>query len=465
MFLQGSIAKAGSWTQPTGRYAMSTRTLSHRCSQLLFASIVALMGTFLPTSSGHAAPSQPVTSWVQRHAEPLDSVDPARPLDDLRPLASSVGSAEVVGLGEAVHGASELLSMRHRALRFLVEEMGFRTVAWEEQWTTGVKVDEYIRTGVGDLDSLIRQMSSQWQWHEVRDVLEWLRSYNTTHADQVRFVGVEYYLTWLPAYDAVESYVRETAPDRLPELLDLWAVVKPDVEEASTPEEHYQWYSAVADKSPYIDAAHAARTLIESVAHAPGDRAHDLALHNMNQIVAFYEHYAMEFDEQLVYRDARAAENLLWWRDRHPDHRIAYWAASPHTANAPELRLVTPWGNWEYPSAGSHLRERLGEDYLSVGFTFDHGAVHGANGPVALPPAEDHWFEHPLRDVRYEEFLVDLRHAAPPPVRAWLDGPITTRGLPDAGPDAYTDGGTLQQWFDVLVHRQAVSPAHGPNTS
>ena len=40
--------------------------------------------------------------------------------------------ASVVGLGESAHGAAEELTLKHRTLRLLVEDMGFRSVAWEE---------------------------------------------------------------------------------------------------------------------------------------------------------------------------------------------------------------------------------------------------------------------------------------------------------------------------------------------
>jgi hypothetical protein len=43
-------------------------------------------------------------------------------------------------------------------------------------------------------------------------------------------------------------------------------------------------------------------------------------------------------------------------------------------------------------------------------------------------------------------------------VRRWLEAPIRTRGLPDRGPDSTMSGGTLAQWFDVIVHRQEVTP-------
>lgn len=107
--------------------------------------------------------------------------------------------------------------MKHRVLRFLVEDRGLRSVAWEEDWTTGVEIDSYIRTGVGDVDAIVREMSPQWQWREVAEVLRWMRDFNARRADKVRFVGVEhYYFTRRPAYDAVTAYVARVAPsDRM----------------------------------------------------------------------------------------------------------------------------------------------------------------------------------------------------------------------------------------------------------
>ena len=155
---------------------------------------------------------QAVTSWVQRHATPLTTVDPDASLQDLAPLRRSIGDATVIGLGESVHGAAEEETMKHRVLRVLVEQMGVRSVAWEEDWTVGVQVDRYIRTGAGDLDELMSQMSGQWQSRETADVLRWLRDYNRGRSDKVRFFGVEYIFTRPLAYDVVDDYVAKVAP-------------------------------------------------------------------------------------------------------------------------------------------------------------------------------------------------------------------------------------------------------------
>lgn len=423
-----------------------------------FITVALAATTSMPTAATGAENPQPVTNWVRRHAVRLDTVDAAAPLDDLRVLRHSIGDAGVVGLGETMHGTAEHLTLRHRAVRFLVEEMGFRSIAWEEQWTTGVKIDEYIRTGIGDLDALAREMSSQWRWDEVKDVLVWLRQYNASHTEQVRFVGVDYYLTWRPAYDAVETYVARVAPDRLAELRDQWAWIRPEPAPDYGPEEHVGWYMNLEDRSPYIGAARAMYTLVDTIQHEHGDAAHDLALHNARQILSFYEHYDLPEADQPVYRDARAAENLDWWHRRNKEHRIAYWAANAHTANAPQLRITTASGEIRFPSTGSYLRQWYGNDYVSVGFTFDRGVVAGEQGPVELKPAKDEWLERPLRDIDHDQFLIDLRRHAPRPVRRWLDKPAVTRA-PDPGPDSYMDGGSLRQWFDVLVHRHEVTPA------
>ena len=118
--------------------------------------VVVLAGT-LPARA--EARPDPVTDWVRHHAAPLTTVDPAAPLGDLTPLRRTTGDAEIVGLGESTHGAAEEIALKHRTLRLLVERMGFRSVAWEEDWTTGLQIDEYIRTGKGNLNALMRQMS------------------------------------------------------------------------------------------------------------------------------------------------------------------------------------------------------------------------------------------------------------------------------------------------------------------
>jgi hypothetical protein len=82
----------------------------------------------------------------------------------------------------------------------------------------------------------------------------------------------------------------------------------------------------------------------------------------------------------------------------------------------------------------------------------------GGNATAILPAPQAHWFEQPFGGVGLDQFAVDLRRPVPPSVRQWLDAPLTTRGLAHAGPGSHMTGGTLAQWFDVIVHRQVITP-------
>lgn len=410
-----------------------------------------------------ARDTRAVTQWIERNAHGIGTIDPAAPLDDMEPLRRSVGDASIVGLGEPTHGVKEVTTLKHRTLRFLVERMGFRTIALEDDWTLGLEINEYIRTGKGDLDALLKRTTGAWANREFADTMNWLRDFNSgrEEGDKVQFVGVEYFTTWLPAYDIVKAHVAKVSPGNVRELGKHMKVLLPREDDAWA---HAFWYAGVRNKERYLQHARQMYDLVRGLPHRPGDRAYSLALHAARQILSFYEAGALPGNEPNVYRDARAAENLRWWRG-YDRSKIAYWAASPHTAVAPHLLLTDPSGaDLAYPAVGSYLRRWYGTDYRSIGFTFDHGTVPGGEGAIDAPPPPEDWFEHPFGLVsRYDQMLMDLRVDAPAPVREWLRASARTRGLVDRTPqipyDSTMSGGTLEQWFDVIVHRQEVTPA------
>lgn len=132
-----------------------------------------------------------VVRWIEEHAGPLTSVEPGATSADLDPLRGMVGDATVVGLGASTRGAHELLTLQHRLLRFLVEELGFRSLAVEEEWAKVRALDEYVSTGVGDPRALLAEVRPFWRTEEFLAAVRWVRSYNRGHPhDGVRLVGV-----------------------------------------------------------------------------------------------------------------------------------------------------------------------------------------------------------------------------------------------------------------------------------
>ncbi|WP_198653524.1 erythromycin esterase family protein [Actinocorallia populi] len=122
--------------------------------------------------------------WIKKTSYPLATVEPAAPLDDLRPLLGMLGQASVVGYGAGTRGAHELFTLQARIARLLVEEGGFRAVALDQDWTLGVRLDECVRTGEGNLRALLEEAEPFAATEEVLGLLEWMRDFNQDHPDQ-----------------------------------------------------------------------------------------------------------------------------------------------------------------------------------------------------------------------------------------------------------------------------------------
>ncbi|MFG1942181.1 erythromycin esterase family protein [Nonomuraea sp. NPDC048826] len=387
-----------------------------------------------------------IVDWIERNAQP-------------QVTREMIGDAAVVGLGESSHGTHDEAVIKFGVLRFLVEEMGFRSIAWEEDWTTSVRVNRYVLTGEGDLDALMGELTTTWRHREVRDVLAWLRAYNAGHDDKVRFVGVEYYATRSLAYDAVSSYVAAAAPARLRELQRHLRPIRPRHENTR---DNLTWYMGVTDKRPFVRHA---RAVHELVGRLPRNDAQRLALHHARQILSWYEAFSLPYEDIHGYRDARAAENLRWWQRRTGD-KVAYWAASAHTAVAPGLRLMFGDERFGFDSAGSYLRRWYGDRYRSIGVRFDHGTLSTGDdcgvAPAPVPRPDPGFAGRVFGETGRAQYVVDLRARAPKAVREWLRAPAKLRAyagyVPELAQRSYMEGGSLAQWFDVIIHRQMITP-------
>ena len=245
---------------------------------------VAVLGSGLTTGSASADATRqrrdPVTRWLDQRAHVLDGVEPTRSDADLAPLGAAARNARIVGLGEAEHGLAEITTLKHRALRYLVEHEGFRSIAWEEDWSLGTRINDYVLGRRDDRDALVEQPTGTWRNREVVDVPTWLRAYNSHHQDKARFFGVEFYATRSFAYDGVELYVasaapgsglREAASGRDRRSLRYGRLPAVDLER-------------VADKAPCIRARAEARRPRGRPPHRPGDRCYALAEQAARQI-------------------------------------------------------------------------------------------------------------------------------------------------------------------------------------
>ncbi|HEX4818222.1 MAG TPA: erythromycin esterase family protein [Nonomuraea sp.] len=442
--------------------------LPTRRSALALAAVVLVGAGAAGTTPAAAAGGQAIVSWIDTHAVPLARVQASGPVDDLEPLRKIVGEAAVVGLGEPSHGTHEQVTARHRMIRFLVEELGFRTVAWEESWGSGVAVDRYVVTGQGDPRRIVSDLGFQWRSQAMLDLVRWMRAFNRDRAeeDKVRFLGPDVMELRALPFTEVRRHVGSVAPERMKELDRHLHPIR----FRGSPQAHFGWYfqQSPEAKRQFIVHARAVTALVSSL---PPGHGRDEAIQHARAIAGFYESHAEDtVKAKAPIRDRYIADIIGAWQ-RRTGHRVVYNAANVHTTASPQV-------TWKFPPspvafenktmAGGHLRKRYGNAYVSIGTVAHRGRVllgweSGKPSVYTVPPAGPPMVDHRLGQAEHDNYLIDLHAEAPAAVRRWLDGPATMRIIgtaydPRKDADYMMRVASWRRGFDAIVHLGRTTP-------
>jgi erythromycin esterase len=135
--------------------------------------------------------------WMANEAIPfsLDSAATFNAAVD-RVVASLGDPVALLGLGEALHGGSDILLLRNRLFRRLVEMHGYSAIAIESSLPRARAVNEYIAGGGPARYEDIRETGFSHGFGRLeanRSLVEWMREYNAdpSHAVELRFYGFD----------------------------------------------------------------------------------------------------------------------------------------------------------------------------------------------------------------------------------------------------------------------------------
>ncbi|WP_370948005.1 erythromycin esterase family protein [Amycolatopsis sp. cg5] len=417
-----------------------------------------LAASLLAPAAAQAAPADRQRDPVQaleQMAHPLWSTEPGRFTGDLRALGEMIGEAKVVGLGEATHGSHEFFAMKERVFRYLVEHKGFTAFALEMSWSAGLKIDEYLQTGVGDVREVAAKnlAGSPWDREEFVSLLKWMRAYNQAHPGRtVHFVGDD---VGAPAVDdeffeRITGFVRREHPEALPKLTELYAGLRPL--DAFT-----YVRKPVAERRQLAGKARQALELISGMRDASVEQNARFIAQTAEFLTIDPEDKAT-LPEFMRLRDRVMAQNVEWWQRRFGG-KVLVSAHNNHVAYLSSDYPVHP------ETQGSFLRTAFGKDYLPIGFTFDRGSFLSTNQAVGggdwekftVGAAAPDTAEATLDRVGYEDFYLDVRTASAR-ARAWLDAPHPTKSIGTQYPVPLEDV-KLAKSFDIVIHLHDVRAA------
>ncbi len=291
------------------------------------------------------------TDWLNEKSIPLKYVKAENGFDDLKPLNGLVGDARIVSLGECTHGSSEIFSMKHRMLEYLVKEKGFTIFSIEANMPESYALNEYIIDGKGDPKKLMAGMYF-WTWNtqEVLDMIEWMKKYNETAAKKIMFTGFDMQ-TATVASKVVRNYLSSNRPALLSLLNEFDSLSRKPQMKRNEGNDKFKALKAYA------------QLLMDSLnANKPQVYNTDFNWAYQNARI-LWQYACNHFNNPS--RDESMAENVKWILDQDPSAKIVLWAHNGH--------IKKDKSGLEYKSMGEYLDKLYGKQMIAIGFSTNEG--------------------------------------------------------------------------------------------
>ena len=448
----------------------------------LFLALLALSLVGCDKKSDEPGPVQPPQSETQQLLEQLakkvvtlNTVEPSGPTTDLDALSPFLRDKQIIGVGEASHGSSEFYKMRHRLFRYGVAHWGFKVLAVEMPFGTGAYLDDYIRTGQGNLPQLLKD-SQYWVYttQEFAALVEWMKSYNVgkTEAERLKIYGFDaqpqgavtsvnwlrtYFTRSAPAYVAAFNQATASISEGYPEFNGLTQ----EQILAALPRISRQYQDRINEVIAYLTANRAALTA------QSGDATYRLALQHAQVLLQGMTQLGFaDEDAGSEYRDEYMAQNVKWISEYENNGKVMALAHNGHI-----LKGLSPGAKKKNLKwLGYHLNNLYGNRYYSLGFIFNEGGFRAStpNGvqSFTVKPFPG-GFTESLSTMKKPLFFMDIasvsQNAA---LRSALDntyffyniGAVYANGIPDSSAGA---GYNLAQLYDGVIYVDKATPTTG----
>ena len=149
-------------------------------------------------------------------------------LTELIPSEKIFCDKTIIGMGEATHGTREFFNMKAKMFKFLATHCGFLVFAIEAPYAGTMKVNDYVLYGRGDVLSAMKSMEF-WTWdtEEVKDLIEWIRSYNIGKGEKekLKFFGFDCQ-SFKGTANALLEYIEEYDKENLSKFSKGMTVLK-----------------------------------------------------------------------------------------------------------------------------------------------------------------------------------------------------------------------------------------------
>lgn len=323
------------------------------------------------------------------------------------PLTEKMGSKRVVGLGEGTHGTAEFYKLRYWITRTLVEEKGFNHIAFENDFSDSWLLNKQLGITANLKMLMKKHLLSIWQNEETRELLTWVKTYNSKHKRKVVIDGIDY--VYLRAdIEMLHNLLDKVASADL--LADLDRLSKPAVFqdgawEGMNIKDFNTDFNAMTKSSysGYLLADSLDKKISASELPVTVKTNAQLALSNIKQGFAPFYHEINKSEETV--RDVNMAETVIQLL-KDPKDKMVIWAHNGHVAKVGIF-------DGAVGGMGGEISKKIPNEYFALGTGTATGTFAATTqsrdtytNPMAAYPLEE-----PIKGS-WEELLANINYPA-----------------------------------------------------
>ncbi len=392
--------------------------------KIILGTFMILLVTVSCNNSSSQENNDKLSDWALKNSQKIETLEVTEKQDDLNLLKQIVGKAEVVCLGESRHDIHEQFQLKHRFIKYLVEEMNFTTFVLEASLPYSNKINDYVLNGNGNIDELMADMPGWFLWdtQEMTKILNWLREFNQNPKNEkkVNFYGIDI-VAPNNALDQIFEYLQKVDKSYYKQIQSR--NFARNIIEDNQWQTSLQHYSELLEEEKQI-LINNYNNLFQHIKENERQYIDNSTESEYNWIIKL-SYSANEANKMFtekdrlkmgLIRDNAMANIALWIKERN--EKLIIWAHNVHIAKSEftmNMFLENP-----IQGMGYVLNQELKDKMISIGASFNQGLFQ--NEGITFEPAKENTIDGTLAKIKMKYFLLDLKGKSEnEEVKKWLN--------------------------------------------
>lgn len=399
-----SIHGTANWKRYSISFECDTNTKSLAIACQLNGSGKAWFDNITITVNGEKYPEGPlIIPELSKNDKDLLSkkiiaFDPKGNSDDnnLKKLDPFFDGHSVIGLGEATHGTHEFFQTKIKLIKYLITKKGFTHFALEANVAETELVNEYVHTGKGNLDTLIKGFHFWcWMTQEMKDLIIWIKNYNTSTGRNIQFIGIDMQFVDFPA-EQIKKFIIKNKVANSQEISILCNQYITTFHKIENGEWKLTKVLAIYSDSVYLLLTSSFLNTVSAKKDSVDFKKIIIFADNLRQFSSL-----LTSSNGLATRDSSMALNLynMLYVTSKPS-KVIVWSHNMH--------------QWKTnPFMGGFIKKEFGDQFVCIGTAFDKGQYNGiVQGDLKVNEALPSYpgsFEYLCKDLNSNNaFFLDL---------------------------------------------------------